>query len=105
MIESGRLINVEARRDFPGQGLGSQVTHFAFDFIRIQQVNENFEAAYIPNGQLARLLHQTEVHQGTKGENSGCLVASLQSGWRFNGMHEEKQKKQLLLVLRRLVLL
>lgn len=75
---------VEARKDFPGRGPGSRLTHFAFDLIGIQQVNENFQAAYVPNGQLARLLHQTEVHQGAKGENSGCLVTTLVSGRKFN---------------------
>lgn len=52
-------------------------THFAFDFICIQQVNEDFKATYIPDGQLACLLHQIKVHHGAQSEHSGCLVASL----------------------------
>lgn len=67
----------EIKPQLPFQVKPARSTHFAFDFIRIQQVNEHFKATDIPNGQLARLLHQAEVHQGTQGEDSGRLVTPL----------------------------
>lgn len=67
--------SVFARR--PSRSSSGRATYFAFDFICIQQVNEDFKATYVPDGQLARLLHQIKVHHGAQSEHSGRLVASL----------------------------
>lgn len=61
----------------PSRSVSGTATYFAFDFICIQQVNEDFEATYFPDGNLTRLLHQIHVQHGAQTEHGGCLVAFL----------------------------
>ncbi|TNN72432.1 hypothetical protein EYF80_017358 [Liparis tanakae] len=42
----------------PSRSSCGTATYFAFDFICIQQVNEDFKATYVPDGQLAQPFQQ-----------------------------------------------
>lgn len=54
-------------------------THLAFHFNSVQQVEEDFNAGILLNGQKAHLLGQIKVHHGVQSVHGGHLVAFLES--------------------------